>query len=51
MFWSGFAVLLIVPAAFIMICGCVFLESRGVLPRLRRLWHSVCVRGHSKKAA
>jgi hypothetical protein len=37
MFWSGFAVLLIVPAALVMICVAVVLESSGILGLLRGL--------------
>lgn len=37
MIWSGFAVLLIVPAAFVMICVYVVLERSGILPWLRAL--------------
>jgi len=35
--YTGFAVLLIVPLAFIMICGAVLLEQSGLMNFLRRL--------------
>jgi hypothetical protein len=35
MFWSGFAVVLIVPAAFIMICVAVLLEQSGFMDAAR----------------
>jgi hypothetical protein len=35
MFWSGFAVVLIVPAAFIMICIAVLLERSGIMDAAR----------------
>jgi len=34
--WTGFVVLLIVPAAFVMICVTVFLESSGIMGAVRR---------------
>ena len=34
--WTGFVVLLIVPAAFVMICLAVFLESSGIMGAVRR---------------
>jgi hypothetical protein len=33
--WTGLVVILIVPAAFVMICVAVFLESSGILGRIR----------------
>ena len=33
--WTGFVVLLIVPAAFVMICLAVFLESSGIMGAIR----------------
>lgn len=39
--YTGFAVLLIVPLAFVMICGAVLLEQWGVMNFLRRLWRAV----------
>lgn len=41
MIWSGFAVLLIVPAAFLMICAAVILERCGLFPLLRQLMGKV----------
>jgi len=41
MFWSGFAVLLIWPAAVLMICIAVFLESSGIMDALRSLWRRI----------
>jgi hypothetical protein len=35
MFWSGLAVVLIVPAAFIMICVAVLLERSGIMHAVR----------------
>jgi hypothetical protein len=35
MMWTGFVVLLIVPAALVMICVAVLLESSGVMGWLR----------------
>jgi|WetSurMetagenome_2_1015567.scaffolds.fasta_scaffold120144_2 hypothetical protein len=35
--YTGFAVLLIVPLAFIMICAAVLLEQSGLMNFLRRL--------------
>ncbi|NLI32261.1 MAG: hypothetical protein GX422_05690 [Deltaproteobacteria bacterium] len=37
MIWSGFAVLLIVPAAFVMVCVYVALERSGILSAFRQL--------------
>ena len=36
--WTGFVVLLIVPAAFVMICVAVFLESSGIMGAVRRFF-------------
>lgn len=39
--YTGFAVLLIVPLAFVMICGAVLLEQSGVMNFLRRIGRAV----------
>jgi spore maturation protein SpmB len=41
MFWSGFAVLLIWPAAVVMICIAVLLESSGIMDFLRALFRRI----------